>query len=281
MFRKFLAWIIRTLIAIILTTLIFSSVLPSVEKIIPNVIGGVFTHASPDSQQDVVNKLSGICKEATGEKAPADMADIGAVCNEYNAGNMKGDRLFAGFVDVIMKTQFSLPDSQIIKKYNGLQDNINSRKPLLFGALLLLFVLLYLILMDFRLFVAALGSICFSIGWMIMLPYLIIILYDNLIGIDTTAIFSAMINGTGIEPGAIISVILLVFMSLYSPALILVGIILLGIGVAGFVYRFTARKKETSGKKEDKKAKKEDKEGSEEKTEDKKPDKKKSKKKKN
>ena len=122
--------------SIILTTLIFSSVLPSVEKIIPSVIGNVFIHASPASQQDVVNKLSGVCKEAAGEKVPANMANIAAVCKEYNAGNMKGEKLFAGFVNVIMDTEFNLPDSQIIKKYNSLQDNINSKKPLLFGVLI-------------------------------------------------------------------------------------------------------------------------------------------------
>ena len=133
MFRKFFDVDYKNANGIILTTLIFSSVLPSVEKIIPSVIGNVFIHASPASQQDVVNKLSGVCKEAAGEKVPANMANIAAVCKEYNAGNMKGEKLFAGFVNVIMDTEFNLPDSQIIKKYNSLQDNINSKKPLLFG----------------------------------------------------------------------------------------------------------------------------------------------------
>lgn len=98
--------------------------------------------------------------------------------------------------------------------------------------------------MDVKLFVLELAGISLNIGIFIMLPYMVIVIYDNFVGIDTTSILGNMFGeGFGIEPKALISVALLLFLRTYTHAIIILGIVFLSIGIAGKIYTFARKKK--------------------------------------
>ena len=94
------------------------------------------------------------------------------------------------------------------------------------------------------LFLAMLAQISFSLGVLIMLPYLGVLVFQYYVGFDTTPIVGGMIGSSSqIDAKAIFSVVLLLFLRTYNNFIITLGILLLAAGVAGKIYNFRLARK--------------------------------------
>lgn len=272
MFRKFSIWIVKNLLVILLVTFIFSTVALDIPNMIKGLFGDIFSYASHDAQKEIVSKLTTACssldeKGISGLKQmpnsmPIDLSRMGGLCKDYNAGKINDKEFFFDVIGSAIPDEFDLPKVSALEKYNSIIETLNRNKIIYLIVLVILFVLLYLLIMNFKLFIMALTGISFSVGILILLPYVAILVYGRLAGFDTTPILLSILQGSfSLDINAIISVVLLMILRTYTLLIIALGIAFLGIGIAGKVYIWKSRKEikttETKTKKKSEKDKKE------------------------
>lgn len=59
--KKFLIWLIKSLIILLIVTFVFSTITLNFPNLIKGVLGDIFTYASPEVQKKVVNELAEVC----------------------------------------------------------------------------------------------------------------------------------------------------------------------------------------------------------------------------
>lgn len=195
-------------------------------------------------QQIESGEIKRACEEIESKKSLLpDLSDIGALCKDYKAGKINDKEFFYNVISGAIPSQMQMPNIWVLKKYNETIDYLNKNKIFYFAVMLILMVVLYLLVFDVKLFIFTLTQILFSIGILIMLPYFAILAYDKFIGIDTTPLLSSVFGeGNVFDLKAITSVILLLFLRTYNSLIILMGILFLGIGVAGKGYSWKLKK---------------------------------------
>ena len=281
-FRKFLISIIKSLIVLILATLIFSTVSLDLPALFKGFFKDIFQYSSPEMQKDVIGKLSLVCSSLDGKDISGlqqqmsnfpislDFSKIGALCKDYNSGKLNDKEFFFNVIGSAFPEKFEFPKSSALEKYNMIMDFLNKNKSAYIAVLAVLLALLYLLIRDIKLFAIVLTGTSFSMGILILLPYVAIIAYDKFVGIDTTPILASVLGGSfSFDAKGIISVILLLILRTYSSLVIALGIVFLSIGIVGKVYSW--RLKRQIKKSEIKTGKKSGKESKEEKTKKEKP----------
>ena len=241
MLKKFLIWLIKSILILLVVTLVFSSITLDFPELIKDILSDIFAYASPEAQKQVVGELTGTCSLL--EKGSEFAANIGAICTDYKSGRINDKEFFFSVISSALPINAGMPQIWALDKYNQAISYLNKNKILYFLILLILTLVLYLLIMDVKVFLMTLSQISFGIGMIIMLPYMAIIIYRNFVGFDTTPILGSMFGAGNIfDTKAISSVILLLFLRTYNSFIITVGIIFLIIGIAGKVYRFILRR---------------------------------------
>src|SRR3989338_474355 len=193
------------------------------------------------------------CDEMKKSSLMPDFGRVGALCKDYKAGKINGKEFFYGVVSSPLGSN-QMPSTGIFDRYNKAIGYLNSNRVFYFIILSILLALLYLILRSTNLFLSMLAGISFSIGVLILLPYLGILLYDKLVGIDTTSILMSMFGLGGFDLKSILSVVLLLFLRTYNGSIITIGIVFLGIGAAVKIHgKFWRKDKKPNPKKRIKK----------------------------
>jgi len=258
-FKNFSISITKSLIVLVLATLIFSTValdLPALFKgFFRDIFRDIFQYSSPEMQKEVVGKLTAACsgldekgfnalqQEMTKGPVALDLSKIGGLCKDYSSGKVNDKEFFFSVIGSAVPDKLELPKAGALEKYNSLMDFLNRNKGVYFAVLAALFILLYLLARNFKLFIITLTGISFSMGILILLPYAAITAYDKFVGIDTTPLLASILGGNlHFDPKAIISVILLLILRTYSSLIIALGVIFLSIGVAGKVYSWRLRR---------------------------------------
>lgn len=191
-------------------------------------------------QQVESGKLESQCNEMKGSMQP-DFGKMESLCKEYNDRNIDGNEFFAGFARTAMP---QMPSSGFLEGYNKAVSHLNKNKFLYFAIIAALLAALYFLVTDFNLFLMILSQIAFSMGILIMLPYLAIIAYEKFVGFDTSSMLESIFgNGNIFGLKSAISLIMLVFLRTYSKFIVTLGIIFLALGIAGKIY-FLMHKKE-------------------------------------
>ena len=255
MLRKFFIWLIRSLIALVLITFIFSTVALELPTLINGLFKDIFQYSSPEMQNEVIGKLTTACsgldeksfgtlQQIPNNPIPINFGKMDALCKDYNSGKVNDKEFFFGVIGNAFSEKLELPKVDALEKYNAIIDILNRNKMIYFVIIAVLLVSLYLLAMDIKLFIITLTGISFSIGIFILMPYVVIIGYDKLIGIDTTPILATILGSTiSFDAKAIISVILLMVLRTYSSFILTLGILFFGIGIAGKVYSFMLKRK--------------------------------------
>ena len=250
--KKLLIWLIKNLLVIVFITLIFSSITLDFSKLLKGVFGDIFEYSSPEMQKEVTAKLADTCssfgqnnniqKEKT---LMPDLGKIGAICQDYKSGKIDDKEFFFDVVSSPLSSeQIRSQNLEVLEKYNKIISYLNKNKIIYFVISAVLIILLYLLIMDFNLFLLEISKISFSLGILIMVPYLAAIAYDKFIGIDTTPILGSILGAGNIfNFKAVLSVILLMFLRTYNGFIITLGIMLLTVGIAGRVYGFALKRK--------------------------------------
>ncbi len=173
-----------------------------------------------------------------------DFSNIGALCKDYKSGKINDREFFFNVISGAIPTrQMQMPSIGFLERYNQAINYLNNNKIIYFVILAILIFLLYLLIMDIKLFLIALSGISFSIGILIMLPYFAILAYDNFVGIDTTPLLGSMFGLGNFDFKAVLSVVLLLFLRTYTQTIITLGIVFLIIGIAGKVYKIILKRK--------------------------------------
>lgn len=271
-FKKFLIWLVKNLLVLLLVTFIFSTIAVDVPQMIKGVFKDIFQYASPDAQKDVVGKLTLTCSSLDGKDDLGlqqisgivlfDFSRIGSFCKDYNLGKINDREFFFNVIGSAIPDKLEMPKAGIFEKYNSIMDFLNKNKVYYIIILLILLALLYLLAGDLSIFLAILSGMSLSMGILILVPYAAIIGYEKFVGFDTTPILSSVFQGSlSLEPKAIISVILLMVLRTYTSFIITLGAVCLGVGIAGKVYiRRLEKQSLKAGAKTDKKSEKEVKE---------------------
>lgn len=178
-------------------------------------------------------EIEGACNEIRKNPLMPDFSSIGPLCRDYQAGKID-DKVF--FFNVLgsqfSSLQLGAPKIGLLDKYKNAIDYLNRNKVIYFVILAILLMGLYSLVMNAALFWKAIGGILLNLGLIIMLPYFAVLVYDKFVGINTTSILGSMFGtGNGLEPKAIISVILLLFLRTYNALIITIGIVFLTVGI--------------------------------------------------
>src|SRR3989338_909410 len=255
MIKKISIWIVRSLISLVIVTLIFSAIMFDFPNLIKGVFGDIFKYASPDAQNQVASKLAEACSSLdrgesvlsinqSGFSLLPDFSKMGALCQDYKAERISNQEFFFGVVGSAFGSQMKMPEMHALKSYNEAMNYLNNNKIIYFVILLALAALLYALIMDVKIFLMELAKISFSIGIMILLPYLGILAYENFVGIDTTPVLGAMIGaGSAFNFKAVLSIVLLMFLRAYNSLIMSLGILFLTVGIAGKIYFFVLKRK--------------------------------------
>ena len=255
MFRKFLIWIVKNLLILLLVTLIFSAVAFDLPGMVKGLFKDIFQYASPEAQKEVVGKLTSACSSLDGKGSSelqqqmpngqvlVDFSKIGSLCKDYNSGKINDNEFFYNVVGSAIPDKFELPKGQAFEKYNSIMNFLIKNKRYYLIILLALLATLYLSAGNLSAFLMILAGISFSMGILILLPYAAIMVYAKLVGFDTTPIVSTILGGSAsLGVNALISVVLLMILRTYTGLIISLGIIFLGIGIAGKIYSWKLNK---------------------------------------
>ncbi len=259
MLKRFLIWIVKNLFVLLLVTFIFSTVALDLPYLVKGLFNDIFQYASPDAQKEVVSKLTLACSSLEGQDLstlqqqsaksvmPFDLSKIGALCKDYNSNKINDKEFFFNVVGSAIPDKFELPKAGAFQKYNAILDILTKNKMIYLLVLAVLLVLLYLLIMDIKIFMTTLTDISFSMGILILLPYVAIIVYSKLVGFDTTPLLSSILQGSfSFDIKAIISVILLMILRTYTSFIIMLGGVFLGVGIAGKFYGWKLKRKDNT-----------------------------------
>ena len=188
-------------------------------------------------------ELEKACNEMQKSSLVPDFSSIGSLCKDYKAGKISDKEFFFNVISGALPSNIQMPQIGFLEKYNQTINYLNKNKIIYFIILLISLIILYLLIMNVKIFLIVLSQISFSIGILIMLPYFAIITYDKFVGIDTTSILGSIFGlGNAFDPKAILSVVLLMFLRTYNSFILILGSIFLAIGIAGKVYNFIFKK---------------------------------------
>jgi len=244
-FKNFFISITKSLIVLLVATLIFSSVTLNFPDLIKGLFGDIFEYASPDAQKQVISNLAETCSSLNQQSnsLTPDLSKIGSVCKDYKSGKINDKEFFFDVIGNSLPSNMETQQIGFFDRYNKAINYLNSNKLIYFLILMALIIALYLLITDIKLFILSLTGISFSIGIIIMLPYFAILAYEKFIGFDTTPILSSLFGaGNVFDFKAIASVILLLFLRTYNNFIIFMGILFLSVGVAGKVYSWKLKK---------------------------------------
>lgn len=261
MFKKFSIWLAKNIIILLLITLIFSTIALDAPSLVKEMFRDIFSYASPEAQKEVIGKLTDACSgldedNSTEESSlPLNLSRIGSLCKDYNSNKINDREFFFNVIGSAVPDNFGLPNTNAVEKYYAAMNFLNSSKIIYFTILMVLLLALYLLAGSLNAFLAILSSICFSIGMLILVPYIAIIAYDNLVGIDTTPLLETILGSNlSLDIKAIVSLMLLLLLKTYTHFIITLGIIFTAIGIAGKVYSWKLKRQ--SSKPEPKEGKK-------------------------
>ena len=184
-----------------------------------------------------------------------DFSKIGSLCKDLKSGKINDKEFFHEVIAISVPNNTEIPRIDFLDKYNNIISYLINNKILYFIILAILLIILYVLVHDSRLFIITLTSISFSIGTLIMLPYFGILVYQHFVGFDTTPILGSIFgSGSIFDFKAITSIILLLLLRTYNDLILTIGLIFLGIGIAGKIYGWKLRKLESAKAKTEKKS---------------------------
>ena len=276
MFRKFFIWLIKSVIVIILTTLIFSLFSLDLSSLVKGMFNDVYKYANTESQKQIISQFSQFCSDLEGKDTTSfqqemakrgmqiDLANIGTVCKNYKSGNLTDSQFFFDFIGTSIPDKFEVPKGMPFEKYNQALNFASQNKIIYVTLLLVLILILYFLAGSPSFFLSMLAEMSFSMGTLILVPYILIMAYTKLAGIDTTPLLSTVLgSNAGFDIKALINLILLMILRTYSTLIIVLGAVFLSVGIIGKIYSHKLKKKEEEPIKP-KKAKSEDEELEEE-----------------
>jgi len=255
MIKRLFIWLIKNLIVLLVVTIIFSSITSELPDIIKGIFGDIFEYSSPEMQKEVAGKLALACSglgdkslgalQVTGSNSPLpiDLNKIEVLCRDYNSGKIKDGEFFFSLVERTLPNKLEAPLA--LQKYNAAIDFINKNKAAYAVAIAVLLTLLALLAGSLNSLLVILGEISLSIAIFILLPYATIMLYDKFAGIDTTPILASILGGSFLfNAKAIISVILLIILRVYTSLIVSIGFVFLGVGIGAKLCNWLAKKRE-------------------------------------
>ena len=276
MFKRFFIWLVKSVIVVILTALIFSLFSLDLSSLVKGMFNDVYKYANTESQKQIISQFSQFCsdignkdttslqQEMAKRGMPIDLDKIGAVCKSYKADNLTDNQFFFNFIGTSIPDKFEVPKGMPFEKYNQALNFANQNKIIYVTVLLVLILILYFLAGSTGFFLSILAEMSFGMGTLILVPYILIMIYTKLAGIDTTSLLSTVTGGgAGFDIKELINLILLMILRTYTSLIIALGAVFLSIGIIGKIYAHKLKKKESEPIKP-KKAKSEDEELEEE-----------------
>lgn len=244
MLRKFFISIIKSLIVLIFLTLIFSTVSTDFQYLVKHAFTGIYEYASPSAQKEFIVQLMETCSSLEQKE---DLVTFYQICSNYTDGKIDDKEFFSGFIGSSFGgKEMEMPSFGLLEKYNESINYLNNNSSVYFIIISLLLAILYLLTRNIKLFISILSGIALSIGTLILLPYIVILVYDRFFSIDTSPILNSLFgNGNIFDFKALISVILVLFLKTYNTKILILGTIFVIIGIIGKISGFFLSKKTT------------------------------------
>ena len=262
MFRKFFMWLVKSLIVVLLTILVFSSLTLSLPTFVKGIFKDFFQYADAHSQKEVINKLSQFCSDLGNKDTQStqqelskrgismDFGKLGSLCEDYKNGTISQNEFFFKTIETTLPDKIELPKDTPFEKYNQAVNLAAQNKIIYVAFLIVLILILYLLAGTLDSFIMILSQLSFSMGTLILVPYILIIAYAKIIGISTTSILSTIFgSGAAFDIKAIISIVLLMILRTYTALIVILGAVFLAIGIIGKMYAHRLKKADSGTKK--------------------------------
>jgi len=183
------------------------------------------------------------------EQPPQDSEGIQKACEDFQQGNLNDAEFFVNY----MGSSFSnvkVPKFNFFKKYGDIIYYFQTHNILYVIVLMLLFGLVYFLIKDLSLVFVIISRILFNISIFLLLPYLVISAYDYFVGIDTDSLLRSFFEQRDFGANAIISILLIAFLSVYNSSLLTIAVVFLVLGSAGRIYGVILHRKKEPEKEE-------------------------------
>ena len=309
MLKKFLRGVARSLIVIIIVSMVYSGVSFDISSTLKSLFGDVFAYSSGSAKDQTMARLIDTCQSvkegaslfsineicsnmtllekmkencknyralkeqgievkneekikescsqieseeiekscsSSKKTISPDLNKFEVLCSQYEAGEIDNKTFFAEFLSSPLgNQQIDLPQVRFFERVNRINNFLLKNYLIYIGSLAFFIILLYMLSEDLMVFLIIFGRACLSAGLIVMTPYIIIVSYHAVIGIDTTFILNSLYSyGTIIEPKSVISLILLLFLRMYNNTVLMWGGILLAMGITSVVIKYVFKEKE-------------------------------------
>lgn len=172
------------------------------------------------------------CDNLKNDEASAlDLEKISALCQDYREKKIGDKQFFFKVIATSLGTQNTeIPGVFDFNKYLWLL-NIFRNFLIALPVATVLIILIYLLSEKLNDFISVLGEIMMSLSVLILLPYFVVLLYDKMIGFETTPFLSMIFGFGSLTFKAVLSVLLLLIMRNYTIPIIVTGFLLLGASI--------------------------------------------------
>ena len=170
------------------------------------------------------------------EASAIDLGKISSLCQDYKEKKIGDKQFFFKVIAASLGAQNTeIPGVLDFSRYLWLL-NIFRNFWMSLPAAAALIMLIYFLSEKLNDFISILGEIMMSLSILILLPYFAVLLYDKIIGFETTPFLSMIFGFGNLTFKAVLSVLLLLIMRNYTVLIIVIGFLLLGASIGIRVY---------------------------------------------
>ena len=202
--------------------------------------------------------LDKFCSKINQSAMLPDFESMKQACADYSSKKVDGRSLFLAFVGSLF-SNLDISKLPGISEYPVLGYMLEMNLIVYTVLVLLLLAILAFLLKDMHVFLIAIASMLFGMSIFLLLPYIGIMAYEHYHGIETDSLFAMVSDeerstqGPSLE--ALLGLLMLVMLGIYTKSLLAIAIIFFVIGLIGKIYSFSIRRKTKGSGKNQKKEK--------------------------
>lgn len=190
--------------------------------------------------------LDEFCSKINQSAMLPDFEGMKQACADYSGKKVDGRSLFLAFVGSLF-SNLDISKLPGISKYPVLGYMLEMNLIVYTVLVLLLLAILAFLLKDMHVFLIAIASMLFGMSIFLLLPYIGIMAYEHYHGIETDSLFAMVSDeersAQGPSPEALLGLLMLVMLGIYTKSLLAIAIIFFAIGLMGKIYSFRIKRK--------------------------------------
>lgn len=256
--KKTANWLVVSILSLLLFSMVFSLFSEvSPERMINGMFNDLYDYSNDKTKQDISLRLDEACKgfiesEEKNAESKGMIDKVKNACNDYKNNKIGKKELFVAIMSSAADTgNISKDKNNPLAKLSDLSKKFDEFILSIYSLIIVAVLAALLVLLNMKEpleFLKIIGKIFFNIGLLIIVPFLILKIYVAFANIDTSSIAGPMFNPENAQPdigNAMMMLLPLVFLRVYTTALVVAGAVLFIAGLGLRIVFWVMKKKKS------------------------------------